>query len=205
MESFLETAVDWVIATVGAWGYIGIFAMMFVESSFVPFPSEVALIPAGYLASRGEMDPVLAVLAGVCGSLGGAAFNYSLAHRLGRPVLERIGRYFLIGPAQFERADRYFAEHGEITTFVGRLIPAVRQLISIPAGLARMHLGRFVLYTALGSGLWSTVLVVIGYLAGESEALWRPLLRNATVWLVGGGLLLVAIYVHRHRRAARTG
>lgn len=199
----LELAVDWVVARVQEWGYGGIFAMMFVESSFVPFPSEVALIPAGYLASKGLMDPVLATLAGLGGSLGGAILNYGLALWLGRPLLERVARYFGVGQGQFDSAERYFARHGEITTFAGRLVPGVRQLISIPAGLARMNIPRFVLYTGLGAGLWSAILVAIGFVAGENEEQWRPLFRDATVWLLLGGGLMVALYLYLHRRRER--
>ena len=190
----------WVVDLVRDWGYAGIFAMMFVESSFVPFPSEVAMIPAGYLAARGEMDPFLATAMGLLGSVGGALLNYYLALRLGLPVLERVGRYFFIKAEQFEAAERYFETHGELTTFVARLIPGVRQLISVPAGLARMRLDRFVLYTALGAGLWSAILVAIGYVAGANEDLWRPLLRETTIWLLAGMALVTGLYVWRHRR-----
>ncbi len=199
----LEVVVDWIVARVQEWGYGGIFAMMFVESSFVPFPSEVALIPAGYLASKGLMDPVLATAAGVAGSLGGAVLNYGLALWLGRPLLERVARYFGVGQGQFDNAERYFARHGEITTFAGRLVPGVRQLISIPAGLARMNIPRFALYTGLGAGLWSAILVAIGFVAGENEERWRPLFRDATVWLLLGGGLLVALYIYLHRQRER--
>ena len=200
MGSWLELAAGWIVARVRDWGYGGIFTMMFVESSFVPFPSEVALIPAGYLASKGHMDPVLATAVGVAGSLAGAMLNYALALWLGRPVLERVARYFLVGHAQFESAERYFDRHGEITTFLGRLVPGIRQLISIPAGVARMNLSRFALYTALGAGIWSAILVAIGFIAGESEEVWRPLVRNATVWLLVGGGLLIALYIYFQRR-----
>ncbi len=199
----LELVIDWVVARVQEWGYGGIFAMMFVESSFVPFPSEVALIPAGYLASKGQMDPMLATLAGLGGSLGGAILNYGLALWLGRPLLERVARYFGVGQGQFDSAERYFARHGEITTFAGRLVPGVRQLISIPAGLAHMNIPRFVLYTGLGAGLWSAILVAIGFVAGENEEQWRPLFRDATVWLLLGGGLMVALYLYLHRRRER--
>ncbi len=204
MGGFLETAVDWILLTVQSWGYPGIFIRMFVESSFVPFPSEVALIPAGYWASKGEMNAALAVGVGVAGSLGGAFLNYGLALWLGRPVLERLGRYVFVGPAQFEAAERYFRNHGEVTTFVGRMIPAIRQLISIPAGLARMRFGLFALYTALGASIWSAILVAIGYVAGEQEERWRPLLQNATLWLIGGAVLLIGFYVYLQRRTVRT-
>lgn len=203
MGPWLETAVDWVIGLVRGWGYPGIFLMMLVESSFFPFPSEVALIPAGYLASRGEMDPVAATAAGVLGSLAGAFVNYSLALHLGRPFVDWLARWLPGAADPLATSERFFRTHGEITTFVGRLIPGIRQLISLPAGLARMNLGRFSLYTGLGAGMWSAVLVAVGWLAGESEALWRPMLREVSLWLMGGIALLVGIYAWVHWRAGR--
>ena len=200
MSGLLDSTVAWVVDLVATWGYSGVFVMMFVESSFVPFPSEVAMIPAGYLASQGQMNVVLAVLAGVGGSLCGALLNYQLALRLGLPVLERIGRYVFLKPESFEAAERYFDKHGEVTTFVARLIPGVRQLISVPAGLAGMNVPRFLLYTGLGAGLWSTILVTLGFVAGEQEDLWRPLLGKTTGWVLLVALLLVAAYTHVHLR-----
>jgi len=198
----LEAAIDWLVALVRDWGYFGIVAMMFVESSFVPFPSEVAMIPAGFLASKGELSVGLSILSGVIGSLLGAGVNYGLALWLGRPMLERVGKFFLISAEQFHAAERYFQSHGEVTTFVGRLIPGIRQLISVPAGFSRMPLHRFFAYTALGSGLWSGVLVWIGYVAGSNEELWRPRLREATVYVLGGACALIVIYIIVHRRRA---
>jgi len=201
----LEAAAFWVVGLVRDWGYAGIFVMMTVESSFFPFPSEVALIPAGYLAAQGQMDPVLAAGVGVLGSLTGAFFNYWMALWLGRPALQRFGRYVLIGARQFDAAERFFLKHGEVTTFVGRLIPAIRQLISIPAGIARMGLVRFALYTALGAGIWSAILVAVGYWAGANEEVWRPLLREATLWVLGGVALLIGAYVFVHRKVEELG
>ncbi len=202
--AFLAAAVDWVVDLVRDWGYGGIVVMMTIESSIFPFPSEVAMIPAGMLAARGEMSGPLAVACGILGSLLGAALNYALAIWLGRPILERIGGYFFLKREQFDAAERYFARHGEITTLVGRLIPGIRQLISVPAGLARMPVLRFFAYTALGSGLWSTVLVWVGYVAGNNDELWRRLLREATGYVLGGACLLIALYIFLHRRKATT-
>jgi membrane protein DedA with SNARE-associated domain len=204
--TWLELAVDWVVGQVQHWGYLGIFVMMLVESSFVPFPSEVALIPAGYLASKGLMDPYAATATGLAGSLAGAFVNYGLALWLGRGFLERLTRFerlVPLGTGSLEVAERYFERHGEVTTFVCRLLPGVRQLISVPAGLARMNVPRFAFYTGLGAGLWSAVLVAVGFLAGESEEVWRPLLREATLWILLGVAVLVAAYVYLHRRTSR--
>jgi membrane protein DedA with SNARE-associated domain len=206
LGAWIEAAVDWVVALVAGWGYWGVFLMMTVESSMVPFPSEVALIPAGYLVSQGQMEAGWVVACGLAGSILGALVNYGLALWLGRTAIERLGGYLWIKVEQIEAAEHYFAKHGEITTFVGRLIPVIRQLISIPAGLARMGLGRFVLYTGLGAGIWSAILVWVGYVAGQSEDVWRPLIRDATIWVLAGaaGLVVVYVLVHRsigHRRA----
>jgi membrane protein DedA with SNARE-associated domain len=203
LGGWLELTVDWVVGQIAYWGYPGIFALMAIESSFIPFPSEVVPIPAGYLASQGEMDPALATGAGVLGSLAGALFNYGLALWLGRAFVERLLHYLPGGERQLAGSERFFAQHGEITIFVGRLIPAIRQLISLPAGLARMNLARFVTYTAIGAGLWSAILVAIGWWAGVNEEVWRPLLRQATLWVILGATGLVAVYVYVHHRAGR--
>ncbi len=196
----LERIVEWIVQTVHEWGYGGIVIMMAVESTIIPFPSEVALIPAGYLAQQGKMDPVLATLAGAVGSLLGATINYTVSMTLGRPIVERICGYFLIKPEKLDGTYRFFARHGAISTFVGRLIPGVRHLISIPAGLARMNFPLFALYTALGAALWSGILVAVGYWVGANEDLWRPMLQRATLWMFGGVGVLIALYVWRQRR-----
>lgn len=196
----LEQVFHWIIQTVHEWGYTGIVVMMAVESTILPFPSEAALIPAGVLVSQGKMDPILATLSGALGSLLGASLNYAASMWLGRPIMERIGGYVFVTPDKLDAADRYFAKHGEITTFVGRLIPGIRHLISIPAGVSRMNFPRFAFYTTLGAGLWSAVLVLVGYWVGQTEELWRPMLQKATLWLFGGMVVLIAVYVWRHRR-----
>jgi len=169
------------------WGYILIFALMTIESSFIPFPSEVIMIPAGFLAYRGElsfgipcMDMTAALLSGLAGSLAGALINYYLALCLGRPFLYRYGKYFFIRPKLLSRAEGIFLEHGEITTFTCRLLPGIRQLISLPAGLSRMPLIRFTLFTSLGAGIWSFILVWIGYYLGSlsGDTTYLELVRN---------------------------
>jgi len=199
---FLGQAVEWIIQVVGQLGYPGIFIMMLLESSFFPFPSEVVMIPAGYLAYQGQMNMALAITLGIAGSLAGALINYYLAVWLGRPFLERFGRYFLLTPDKLARVDSFFRNHGEISTFIGRLITVVRQYISFPAGLARLHLGRFLFYTGLGAGLWVTVLAVIGYLAAGNEELIRRYSRETTIGLIVFCVLVLAAYVIRLRRRA---
>ena len=191
--------VDWIVQTVDAWGYFGIFMAMFLESSFFPFPSEVIMIPAGYLAFQGKMNLYLALFMGIAGSLAGALFNYWLAVRFGRRFLLRYGRYFFLDEKGLAKLERFFARHGEISTFNGRLIPGVRQYISLPAGLARMPLGRFALYTALGAGIWVTVLTLLGYFLGAHEEQVRATLHDATLVALAVVGALSLFYWIRHR------
>ena len=191
----LNEIIQTIVHTVGAWGYPGIFLMMALESSFFPFPSEVVMIPAGYLAYKGEMDLVLAILVGIAGSLTGALFNYWLALKLGRPFLQRYGKYVLIKEHTLQRMEGFFARHGHISTFTGRLIPAVRQYISLPAGLARMNLAVFSFYTALGAGIWVTILAVLGYTLGHNEQAIRGNLHLITLILLGAVAVIVLLYI----------
>ncbi len=195
----LNSIVDWIVQTVNHWGYFGIFTAMFLESSFFPFPSEVIMIPAGYLAFKGEMNLYVAIFAGVIGSVAGALFNYWLARRYGRPFLQRYGRYFFLDERTLEKLERFFTRHGEISTFNGRLIPGIRQYISLPAGLAKMPVGRFVLYTALGAGIWVTVLALLGYFLGAHEEQVARYLHNATITALIAVAGLSLFYWLRHR------
>lgn len=191
----LESLAHWLVATVGTLGYPGIVLLMAVESSFIPFPSEVVMIPAGYLAQQGQMNMGIAILCGIAGSILGAWVNYAIAVTLGRKALLKYGHWFLLSPQSFEKAERFLLMHGEIGTFVGRIIPVVRQYISFPAGLAKMPLGRFTLWTGLGAGLWVTVLALIGYAVGGNEELVRQWSQTATLWAIGGCVVLLWIYV----------
>jgi len=191
----LHDIISVIVETVGAWGYPGIFLLMALESSFFPFPSEVVMIPAGYLAYKGEMSLTLAILSGIGGSLAGALFNYWLALKLGRPFLLRYGKYVLFKEHSLQRMEGFFARHGHISTFTGRLIPAVRQYISLPAGLARMNLGVFSFYTALGAGIWVTILAIFGYTLGHNEAAIRENIRLITVAVLGFAAVVVLLYI----------
>ncbi len=186
----MHDIVAWVVQLVGDMGYGGIFVMMFLESSFFPFPSEVAMVPAGYLASKGEMNLLLAWLAGVGGSVTGALFNYYLAHRLGHPFLERFGKYVGISEQSLLKVERFFEKYGHPSTFWGRLLPGIRQYISLPAGIGRMHIPSFILYTFLGAGIWCAVLLGLGYFIGQNEALIKQ-----TLHLILGGIFLLVLGV----------
>lgn len=201
----LAELTKWLVDTILGLGYPGIFMLMAVESSFIPFPSEVVLVPAGYLASKGEMNIALVMGMAVAGSLVGALINYYLAVWLGRPFLERFGRWFFISEATLLKMDRFFESHGPISTFTGRLIPGIRQLISIPAGLTRMRMLPFLGYTALGAGAWSLVLVLLGYIIGENEALIHAYLHQITLGVIGLVAVLIGVYIYFVRKKADTG
>ncbi len=185
----------WLAETVLVLGYPGIVFLMAVESSLIPFPSELVMPPAGYLIHEGRMNWALVLLSGIAGSMLGALFNYYLAYYFGRPFFLKYGKYFFLNPGHLEKAETFFARHGEITTFVGRLIPVVRQLISLPAGVSRMPIGKFCLYTALGAGIWVVVLTVVGWMVGRNADLLHVYMRNATLWALALAAALVVGYV----------
>ena len=183
IKNFAHLIVD----VVNQLGYLGVFILMAIESSFIPFPSEIILIPAGYLVKQGEMNMLIVFLAALAGSLTGAYINYFLALKLGRAALLKYGKYIFISEEKFLAIERQFLIHGSLVTFVCRLICGVRQLISIPAGVAKMPLGKFTLYTGLGAGIWSMILISLGYILGKGED------TVATAKLIGYWLLVVLI------------
>lgn len=207
MTEFIASHIELAIQHAPVWGFLLIFIFMAVESSFIPFPSEVVMIPAGFLAFRGDLtthipwlDLVLAVVIGLAGSMLGAYINYYLSIWLGRPFLHRYGKYFFLSEEHLDRAEEIFRKYGDVATFVCRLLPAIRQLISIPAGLSRMSLGRFSLYTALGAGIWTAILAGVGWyfghLAGNMSALemvnkGKKLIGEHYIWI----LLFLAVFV----------
>ena len=154
--------------------YFTIFILMVIESSFVPFPSEIVIPPAAYLAaSRGDLRISLIIIVGTLGALSGAFINYYLSAWLGRPIIYRfaeskVGALFLLDKNKVVKSELFFVKHGAIATFIGRLVPGIRQLISIPAGLAKMPLLPFALYTVLGAGIWNTVLAFLGWFLERS-------------------------------------
>lgn len=151
--------------------YFWVTVLMAVESSFIPFPSEVVVPPAAYMSVKGEMNVFLVILFATIGCDIGALANYYLAKYLGRPIVykfaaSKVGRLCLLSPAKIEQAEQYFVKNGATSTLIGRLIPGIRQLISIPAGLAGMPLAPFLLYTTIGAGIWNAILAGIGYYLG---------------------------------------
>jgi membrane protein DedA with SNARE-associated domain len=198
----LHEAINWLLTTIGALGYPGIFLLMAMESSVIPIPSELVMPPAGYLAQQGEMNMLVAILCGTAGSLVGAYANYFAAHYLGRPLILKYGKYVWITEEKFAKVESFFHKHGEISTFIGRLLPVIRHLISLPAGLAGMHHWKFSLYTLLGAGIWCTVLTWIGYFIGKEQALIMKYSHQAVLGVVVFSALLIAVYVWRHKKNA---
>jgi membrane protein DedA with SNARE-associated domain len=196
----LHTFINWILQTVEAWGYLGIFVLMLLESTVLPVPSEAVLIPAGYLAQQGKMDVWLILLAAISGGLVGASINYAFALWVGRPFLERWGRYFFVRPELLQKTDHFFERYGAISTFTGRLIPGIRHLISLPAGLARMDVFKFALYTCLGAGLWAVVLTLFGYFLGGNQALLHEYQHYITAGVIAFVVLVIGGYIWWQRR-----
>ncbi|CAI8214625.1 MAG: Inner membrane protein YqjA [Arcobacter lacus] len=197
----LTDIVNFVVDTVGALGYVGIFLMMFLESSFFPFPSEVVMVPAGYLAYKGEMNIYLVVIFGILGSLAGALFNYFLAIKLGRKFLVKYGKYFFIKEETITKMENFFKDHGHISTFSGRLIPAVRQYISFPAGLAKMNIYTFSFYTSLGAGIWVIILTLLGYFIGGNEELIKEYIRIIIVAILISLVIIGYLYYRKVKKS----
>jgi len=199
----MHEIIDLIVNFVWELGYGGIFVMMVLESSFFPFPSEVAMIPAGYLSSIGKMNFLLAFWAGTAWALVGATINYILWYKLGAPIIKTLinkyGKFFLIKIEHYERTEKYFKAHGVITTFLARFVTVIRQLISIPAWVFKMNFWKFLFFTALGAGGWNLILMVIWYIAGEN----RELIEQYTWELLIAAILFViiaaAIYACIHK------
>lgn len=199
LSDVFGSLVSWLVDTIGSLGYTGIVALMFLESSFFPFPSEVVMPPAGFLAHGGHMSLPGVLLAGIAGSLLGALFNYWLSLRFGRPFFIKYGKHFGITSEVLDKADSFFERHGHISTFVGRLIPVIRQYISLPAGIARMNLTRFCFYTTLGAGIWVVILTLLGYWLGANQSLIRRYLSEISVALCAACTVIVALYIWRQK------
>ncbi len=192
----LGDIINYLVQTIGSMGYFGIFALMFLESSFFPFPSEVVMIPAGYLAYKGDMNLTLVILAGTAGSLSGAWFNYILASKFGRKFLLKI-----MSKEKVDKLELFFEKHGHISTFSGRLIPGIRQYISFPAGLAKMSPFTFSLYTVLGAGIWVIVLTLLGYFLGANQELIHKYLKEITIITLILVALLITLYIVKQKRS----
>jgi membrane protein DedA with SNARE-associated domain len=199
MEIF-QTIVDWYM---GNLNYLTIGLLMVIESSFIPFPSEVVIPFAAYKAGQGELNIYLVILSGTIGALVGALINYYLAYYLGRPLVYRfsgskIGKMLLLSEEKVAHAENYFIRNGKISTLIGRLIPAVRQLISIPAGLAKMPMRDFLIYTTIGAGIWNVILAIIGFFLFEVREQIYPHLGHILL-AIGAGFVVYLIIKARQK------
>src|SRR6476660_8098797 len=195
-----------IVATISKMGYLGVVLLMAIESACIPLPSEIIMPFSGYLVSRGEMNLWLVGLAGAVGCVLGSMVAYWVGMYGGRPLIEKYGRYLLISHHDLDLADRWFAKYGEVIVFVSRLLPAIRTFIAFPAGVARMNIPRFILYTFAGSLPWCLALAYVGQKLGEK---WD---KDDTLktwfhrfdFLIGiAGVLLVTWWVWRHIKQSR--
>lgn len=201
----LKGLIDWYLAALDTGGYPLIALLMAVESSIVPLPSEVIIPPAAHLAhTQGQFTMLGIVIAGTIGSWVGASVMYWGSRLAGRPLVLRYGRYFLISPEKVYGAERWAERFGSMGIFIARLLPVVRHLIGIPAGIVRMNFKLYSFYTLLGSAIWSAILCWVGVVAGQDEQLMAGSVHRISIWLGSAVLVLGGLYyffVHRHMKA----
>ena len=179
-------------------GYFGVLFLMTVESSFIPFPSEVIIPPAAYLAQKGEFNIYLVVFFGILGSILGALINYYLACALGRKIVyslvdRKIFKFLMLDSKKIEKSENFFLKYGNISTLIGRLIPVIRQLISLPAGFSKMNLKNFIIYTSIGSGIWTIILALLGFYLGANEELLAEYYQELKIFFE---FLAVIIFIY---------
>lgn len=199
MEFSLNGILQFFLWFVEEAGYFGIFLMTLIESTFVPIPSEVTMIPAGYLVQQGKLSGPLVLFASVMGSVGGAYINYWLAKHYGRLLFTKYGKLFMLTPQKLEKIERYFVDHGAISVFTGRLLPGIKHYIAFPAGLAQMPIKPFMIYCALSGVIWMSILLVLGYAIGENEDLLKPYLLRAKEVLALFAVIIIGAYLIRQR------
>jgi membrane protein DedA with SNARE-associated domain len=206
MELF-RTVLDWYMANLN---YLTVALLMLIESTFLPMPSEVVIPFAAYKAAQGDLNIFGVVLFGTIGALTGSLINYTLAYYLGRPIVykfaeSKIGRLFLLSKEKVEHAENYFLRNGKTSTFIGRLVPGIRHLISIPAGLAKMDLRSFMLYTFIGAGIWNIILAIIGYYIYDLRDKIFPYLDDI-LYTLGAGFIIYLVVkgIIRKRKKEKT-
>lgn len=195
LHAIFDLAISSLITFIGEIGYLGIFIGMFLESTPFPLPSELIMVPAGIAVSQGMMNLYLVIIFGSLGNLAGAVFSYFVAASVGRAILFRVGKYFFLKPAAIIKIENFFNSHGEISIFIGRIVIGMRHLVSLPAGVAKMNLTRFCIYTFLGSVIWSTALVVLGYFIGKNQDSIKQYLQILAIGAAIFCVILVAIYI----------
>ncbi|MGA3162922.1 MAG: DedA family protein [Verrucomicrobiota bacterium] len=204
-KSLFKPVIAWYLGALKSGGYSVIVLLMAIESSVAPLPSEVIIPPAAHLAYTQQIPLSLwgIVIAGALGSWLGATAMYWASRIAGRPLVMRYGRFVMISPEKVEKAERWSAHYGAMGIFISRLLPVVRHLIGIPAGIVRMNYLKFSIYTLLGSAIWCAVLCYVGVKAGQDEQLMNGEYHRVTLWLAGAMLVLGGLYyffVHRHIR-----
>jgi len=202
MLEYFQSLADWYMQHMN---YFTITMLMAIESSFVPLPSEIVIPPAIWKAASGELNIYLVVLFATFGAILGAMFNYLMARWLGRVIVyslaeSKVGRLFLLNRAKVEHAEAYFNRHGKSSTFIGRLIPGVRHLISIPAGLSKMNIKQFVLYTAIGSGIWHIILASLSYYLYSQQDLLLKYMHELSYILLVCGVLFVVYLIWKYKK-----
>lgn len=196
---------DFALNITSGLGYWGVGILMTIESSFLPFPSEIVVPPAAYLASQGEMNIFIVIIAGVVGSVLGAVINYVLSMSLGRFLVYRLAEHkfaklIFITPAKIEKAEKYFLENSKSATFFGRLIPVIRQFVSIPAGFCRMNFWHFIMLTAAGSAIWVSILAVLGYFIGSKKEILELYYKELSYVFIVAGALYIIFKIRKYRR-----
>jgi len=202
MIEFIHQINSWLIEVIVKLGYFGIFLGMFLESTLVPIPSEAVMIPAGMAVAKQQLNFILVVFFGVFGNVLGAVFSYYLALWLGKPILLKVGRFFWIKPQTITKIEIFFLKYGEISVFVGRLLPGFRHFISIPAGIAKMNITKFLFYTTLGSTIWTTLLVIFGYYFSLHQ---EYLLNNFKIIIVFLIIILLLWTFYKYKKSKNVG
>ena len=204
MHALLESIINITINFINEIGYVGIFIGMFLESTLFPIPSELVMIPAGMAAASGSMNIYLVTIAGILGNISGAIFSYYLALFAGRPILLKIGKYFFVKEATIVKIEQFFDKHGSISIFIGRLLPGFRHFISLPAGIAKMNFKLFLLFTSLGSAIWTSVLSFSGYFIGHNQEIIKNNIEDIARVCIAGSAVLVIFYISRRIKIARS-
>lgn len=205
----LATITTSLLGLIDSLGYVGIFILMTIESSFIPFPAELIVIPAGALVAAGQMHWLPALIAATLGSVVGAYINYYIALHIGRRATEHLiskyGKFVFLTVDGLKKTDVFFHKHGSITTFIGRLIPGIRSFISFPAGFTKMSHGKFIGYTALGAGIWCALLLFLGYTLQTNSELISQYLKQITIVVVIVCVILIGVYLwyHNHNKSTK--
>ena len=196
----VETFASWLVDIVGALGYPGLFLAMGLGNMLVPIPVETIMIPAGYLVEQHQMNVWLVLASAILGDISGSLISYYIARHFGRRFLFAYGKYVFFSHDKIEALERFFKSHGEISVLTGRLVPGLRHFMAFPAGLSHMHVKKFMIYTGVGGGLWSGILVLVGYIIGGEKTLvkhYMPYIEGAIIVAV---IVMIIWYVRRHRR-----